>query len=190
MIQTFADYLKLKEQVIEEEGLKDFLTQHGLEDDWKTYKEKPKPIVAPPDQAKGWKLSPHEAMRDISKIVATAVDGTTKVNKFGIENIKFEVINTEHTSTGIKIDLEAQGTASARNGDHIKKQLEKVMAAAKAPLAEKGIHMEILYNKIDTNDSMEESNSDEPAIGLVRKIDFRVICTAIVNSTKHKKLDE
>lgn len=186
-MKTFNDYLK--EQVIEEEGLKDFLKDHGLEDDWKSYKGKPKPVVGPPDKAKGWQLSPHEAMRDISRIITSAVDGTTKVNKFGIENIKFEVINTEHTSTGIKIELEANGTASARNGDHIKKQLEKVMTAAKAPLAEKGIHMEILYNKIDTNDSMKEANFDEPAIGLVHKIDFRVICTAIVNSSRHKMKD-
>lgn len=185
-MKTFTDYLK-EHEVIEEEGLRDFLKDNGLEDDWKAYKNKPKPIVAPPEHAKGWKLSPHEAMRDIARIIKNAVDGTTKVNRFGIEDIKFEVINTEHTSTGIKIDLEAQGTASARNSDHIKKQLEKVAAAAKAPLAEKGIHIEFLYNKIDTNDSVEEASFDEPAIGLVRKIDFRIICTAIVNSSKHKQ---
>lgn len=187
-MKTFNDFLK--EQVIEEEGLRDFLKDNGLEDEWKEFKNKPKPITAPPENAKGWKLSGQEAMRDISRIVNDALGSTTKVNKFGIESIKFEVISTEHTSSGIKIDLEAQGTASARNGDHIKKQLEKVMATAKAPLAEKGIHMEFLYNKIDTNDAMEEANLDEPAIGLVRKIDFRIVCTAIINAAKHKHLED
>lgn len=183
-MKTFDDYLK--EQVVEEEGLRNFLKDNGLEDDWKAYKNKPKPIVAPPENAKGWQLSPNEAMRDISRIINDAINRTTKVNKFGIENIKFEVISTERISTGVKIDLEGQGTASARNSDHIKKQLEKLMNSAKTPLAEKGIHLEIMYNKIDTNDAMEEANFDKPAIGLVRKIDFRVICTAIVNSAKHK----
>lgn len=186
-MKTFQDYLK-EQHVIEEEGLKDFLKDHGLEDDWKSYKDKPKPITAPPENAKGWKLSPHEAMRDISKIIKDSIDGTTKINKFGISDIKFEVINSEDTSTGVKIDMEAQGVAHARNADHIKKQLEKVMANAKAPLADRGIRMEFLYNKIDTNDSVEEANFDEPAIGLVRKIDFRIICSAIVNSAKHKHL--
>ena len=188
MIKSFNDFLK--EQVLgEEEGYKDFLKNYGLDDEWKNYKNKPKPITAPPE-AKGWTLSPQEAMRDIARIVNNAIDSSTKVNKFGIEKITFEVINSENTSTGIKIDLEAQGTASARNSDHIKKQLEKLISNTKGPLSEKGIYLEFLYNKIDTNDSMKESNFDEPAVGLVRKIDFRIICIAIINSSKHKKTED
>jgi len=182
-MKTFQDYLTEHEA----EELNSFLKDNGLEDDWKSFKNKPKPITAPPAEAKGWKLDGDEAMRDINRIVKDVIDGTTKVNNFGIEDINFEVINTEETSTGIKINLEAQGSAHARNNNHIKKQLEKVMAAAKSPLAQKGIHMEIFYNRIDTNDSVEETNdNNEPAIGLVRKIDFRVTCTAIVNFNKHK----
>ena len=127
-----------------------------------------------------WKLNPAEIMRDINHIISNAVDNTAKINRFGIEDIKFEVVNTENVSTGIKLTIEAQGTTLARNPDHIKRQLEKLMLEVKQPLASKNIYMQMFYNNIDTNDSVEESY--DTAIGLTRKIDFRIMCVAISKS--------
>jgi hypothetical protein len=185
-MKTFNEFVK-DQHVLEEEGLRDFLKQHGLEDDWKAFKNKPKPIDVPREEPKGWDLSHDEAMRNINHIVKQCIDATPKVNKFGIHDIEFEIINKEQTVSGIKLDMEAKGTACARNDDHIKKQLEKLMAAAKKPLAERGIHMEVLYNKIDTSEAVEETNLDNPPIGLVRKYEFRVICVAMLNKKVHKQ---
>lgn len=185
-MKTFNEFVK-DQHVLEEEGLKDFLSQHGLEDDWKAYRNKPKPIDAPRAEPKGWDLSPDEAMRDLNHILKKCIDQMPKVNKFGIEDIEFEVINKETTVSGIKLDLEASGKTTARNDDHIKKQLEKLMDAAKKPLAECGIHMQCLYNKIDVSEAVEESAGDEgPPIGLVRKYNFKVICVAMMNKKAHK----
>lgn len=181
-MKTFNEFIK-DQQVLEEEGLKDFLKQHGLEDDWKSFRNKPKSIDIPSEEPKGWDLDDQEAMRDINHIVKSCVDGTAKVNKFGIDDIEFEVINKEITSSGLKLDMEAHGTAHARNGDHIKKYIERLMDAARKPLAAKGIHMEVLYNKIDTSEAIEET--DGP-VGLVRKLDFCVLCVAVVNKKAHK----
>jgi len=185
-MKTFNEFVK-SQQVLEEEGLKDFLSQHGLEDDWKAYRNKPKPIDCPRAEPKGWDLSPDEAMRDLNHTMRQCIDAQPKINKFGIEDMEFEVINKETTVSGIKLDLEAKGTTTARNDDHIKKQLEKLMNLAKKPLAAKGMHMEVLYNKIDTSEAVEESSGDEgPPVGLVRKYTFRVICVAMLNKKAHK----
>lgn len=182
-MKTFSEFV---EEQAQEEGLKDFLQQYGLEDDWSTYKNKPKPIDQPHPEAKGWKLSGSEAIRDLNSVMRSCIDSTPKVNKFGIEDIEFEVINTEETTSGIKIDLEAHGTATARSEEHVKHQLEKIMSAAKKPLAEHGLYVQVMYNKIDVSEAVEESHLDNPAIGLVRKYEFRVICVAMLDKTARK----
>ena len=118
-------------------------------------------------------------MRDINYIVKHCIDSTKKVNNFGINDINFEIVNSEETSRGMTIHLEAQGTTTARNADHIKAQLRQLMDTCKRPLAEKNIHMQCLYNQLDVAEAANE-NIDEPAVGLMRKYKFTVICAAVL----------
>ncbi len=172
-MKTFRNF------IVEQEGLNDFLGQHGLEDDWKEFRNRPKPIDAPPEHPKGWSAGGDEPLRNLNRIIKETIDTIPKVNNFGIDSMQFEKINEEKTSTGTLLNMEASGTTSARNKDHIKKQLAELLNHAKEKLSKENISLQILYNKLDISEAMEETSMDEPAIGLVRKWSFRVICAAV-----------
>jgi hypothetical protein len=178
-MKTFQYFLKEQQ-----EEIKNFLSQYGLEDDWKTFRNRSKEVIAPPEHPKGWKASEDEPLRELNRIINTIINSTQKVNRFGIESISFEKISEEKISTGVQLNLECSGITSARNISHIKKQLIDLIDKAKTPLAKYGISLQILYNKLDASEtSVKEATSmDEPAVGLVKKWSFRVICAAIIKS--------
>ncbi len=163
------------------ETFEDFLKQHNLQDKWANFT---KPSIATYAEPQGWSLNPDEAMRDINYIINHCIHNTPKVNRFGIVSIAFEPINQEQTRSGIRINLEINGIAIAKNQDHIKKQLDEIMTSARKPLFSKGIYLQILYNKMDTSESVEEN--DNSPLGLVHTYHFRVLCVAIINKELHK----
>lgn len=172
-MKTFQKFIK------ENEELQGFLSQYGLEDDWKKHQNKPKEIVAPPDQPKGWEANnDEELVRDLNRIANETLG--FKKNNFGIDEIKFEVINKEQVSTGMQFNLEGNGTTSARNTEHVKRQIADLANRLKNPLAEKGIYIEFLYNKLDVKEKTNEVTSmDDIPTGLVRKWTFSVIAAAV-----------
>lgn len=122
-----------------------------------------------------------EAMREIQIVMNKALGQTQKVNGFGIDDIKFDVINEEESETGIQINLEAHGSAVAKNEKHISRMLQKLVQMTREDLWKKKIFLEMMYHKIDVSETKNESeDDDDPNIGLKRTLYFTVICAAAV----------
>jgi hypothetical protein len=119
-----------------------------------------------------------ETLREIQIVVNEALNNTTKINGFGIDDIKFELINEESAETGLQLNLEAKGSAVAKNKEHINGMLQRLMKKTKEPLRKKKIFLEIMYHEIDVHENMYEDNT---AIGLKRTLYFNVIAAAIVS---------
>lgn len=181
-MKTFHNFLK-EEKDTDREELTSFIKDNGLEKQWKQYQNRPKPITAPPFAARGWELKNDEIMRDINTVFRNTINSSVKENRFGIDEIKFEIINNEKVSTGVQLNLEAEGIAFARNPDHIKRLLAQLNEASKKSLWQYGIKMEFLYNRLDVSEAQEEG--DVGPVGLVRKYSFRVICSAVANAQIH-----
>lgn len=118
-----------------------------------------------------------EAMREIQIIVNQSLSQTPKVNGFGINEVKFELINEERATQGLQLNLEVKGSAVAKNKDHINGMLQRLMSAAREPLWQKKIFLEIMYHNIDVQDNMHENNTP---IGLKGTLYFNTIAAAIV----------
>jgi hypothetical protein len=181
-MKTFHDFLKEEKDAGGEE-MASFIKDNNLEKQWKQYQNRPKPITAPPYESQGWELKNNEIMRDINAVFRSVINSSVKENRFGVEEIKFEIINDEKVSTGVQLNLEAEGVAFARNPDHIKRLLAQLNESAKKALWQHGIKMEFLYNRLDVSEAQEEG--DVGPVGLVRKYSFRVICSAVANTQIH-----
>jgi hypothetical protein len=130
--------------------------------------------VEPPSEAK-------EAMREIQIITNKEIGQTPKVNGFGINDIEFHVINQEESESGIQINLEATGSAVAKNEKHISRMLQKLVANTREDLWKKKIFLEMMYHKIDVSETkLESSDDDNPNIGLKKTLYFSIICAACV----------
>ena len=123
-----------------------------------------------------------EALREIQIIMNEAIGQTQKVNGFGINDIKFRVLNQEEAETGIQINLEASGSAVAKNEKHISRMLQKLVDSTREQLWKKKIFFEMMYHKIDVSETKidESDGEDDPNIGLKRTLYFTVICAACV----------
>jgi hypothetical protein len=184
-MKTFQSFLEDR-KVVEQSMFKDFIKQHGLQDYYKDFKTNhpSKQVVAPPDEAKGWELAGDEAVRTITGILKSCIEHMPKVNRFGIDDIYAEVISKQEVSNGTQMTLEVTGVAAARDEDHINAHLKKLMEVAKPQLAQKGIHAEVLYNRLDISQEVDEMAQDEPQVGLVHKYKFTVLMVAIVSGMK------
>lgn len=118
-----------------------------------------------------------EALREMQIVFNAALSRSFKVNGFGIDNIKFELINTEQTPHGIQMNLEARGEAVARNKEHLSRLLQKLVESAREPLWSKKIFLEMLYHEINTSEQKTE-NFDTP-LDSKSKMYYSVICAAI-----------
>src|SRR5581483_12399354 len=117
-----------------------------------------------------------ETMREIQIVMNKAIDNSQRVKGFGINDIKFEVINQEEGETGTQINLEAKGSAVAKNEQHLSRMLQKLVNSTREDLWKKNIFFEFHYHKIDISDTkMEETDID-----LKKSIYFTVICAACV----------
>lgn len=122
-----------------------------------------------------------EALREIQIVMNSAIGQTQKVNGFGIDDIKFNVINQEASESGIQINLEASGSAVAKNEKHISRMLQKLVSSTREDLWKKKIFLEMMYHKIDVSETQIESeDDDDPNIGLKRTLYYTVICAACV----------
>jgi len=118
-----------------------------------------------------------ETLREIQVVVNKALDDTKKVNGFGIDDIKFELINEERAETGLQLNLEAKGSAVAKNKEHINGMLQRLIKKTREPLMKKKIFLEMMYHEINAHENMYENNT---AMGLKRTLYFNVIAAAIV----------
>lgn len=121
-----------------------------------------------------------EALREIQIVMNKAIHDTQRDNGFGINDIKFEVINQEEGENGVQINMEAKGSAVARNEKHISRMLQKLVNQTREDLWKKDIFIEMMYHKIETSETKMESEEDEPNMGLKRTLYFTVICAACV----------
>lgn len=122
-----------------------------------------------------------EALREIQIVMNTAIGQTQKVNGFGINDIKFNVINQEESESGVQVNLEASGSAVAKNDKHISRMLQKLVNSTREDLWKKKIFLEMMYHKIDVGETQIESeDDDDPNIGLKRTLYYTVICAACV----------
>jgi hypothetical protein len=158
----------------------DYLKDRNLQDDWEGYR-KQSDEAGPAPEPKGWKSDPNEPVREIQQILAKAVDGTQKVNRMGVDDLKAEVVSTEDVSSGQQCRMEIQGTAHAKSVDHIKRLLDKVLATAGPMLKERGIYLYI-SGQVDANETeiKEDAAADDSPVGLVREYSFRVMATAVI----------
>ena len=97
-----------------------------------------------------------EAMREIQIVMNKVIDQTQRVNGFGINDIKFEVINQEEGETGTQINLEAHGSAIAKNEKHVSRLLQKLVGLTREDLWKKNIFLEMMYHKIETSETTLE----------------------------------
>jgi hypothetical protein len=122
-----------------------------------------------------------EALREIQIVMNETIGQTQRVNGFGIDSIKFQVLNQEETESGIQVNLEASGSAIAKNEKHISRMLQKLVEATREQLWKKKIFLEMMYHKIDVSETkIDESNDDDdnPNVDLKRTLYFTVICAA------------
>lgn len=148
-----------------------FSQVYKLVENFKKYLEIKESDMDSPSEAK-------EAMREIQIVMNDALNSTKKINGFGINDIKFAVINQEQAKHGIQINLEAKGSAVAKNKDHISRMLQKLVVKTREDLWRKKIFLEMMYHQIETSEV--ENESDNTAIGLKRTLYFTVICAACV----------
>ena len=122
-----------------------------------------------------------EAMREIQIIANKAIGQMPKTNGFGINNIEFHVINQEKAESGVQMNLEAMGSAVAKNEKHISRMLQKLVANTREDLWKKNIFLEMMYHKIDVSETkLESEDDDNPNIGLKKTLYFNIICAACV----------
>ncbi len=164
-MRNFRNFLK--------EDLNKFLDDYGLNDEWKAYQNQPKPVIGPPDESKGWHADTSEVMRELNYVMKKTIDGIRRTNEFGIQDISFDITNQEQMRSGVQLTLEVEGTATAKNLEHVKKLLYNLLNQTSPILKKKNIYLYILYNHLQT--VMEE---DSP-IGLIRKIKFRTMGAAV-----------
>jgi hypothetical protein len=165
----------------------DYLRDRNLADDWDSYsKQNDEP--GPAADAKGWAADPNEPVRELQQILAQAVDNTQKINKMGIDDIKSEVINSEQVSSGQLCRVELQGTVHAKDPEHIRRLLEKVVMTAEPMLAERGMYMQVLYNQMDINETDLDEDAEDTAIGLVRQYSFRVVAQVLCRNMQREKM--
>jgi len=125
--------------------------------------------------------STKEALREIQIVMNEAVGQTQKVNGFGINDIKFNVLNEEEGEAGVQINLEASGSAVAKNEKHISRMLQKLVESTREQLWKKRIFLEMMYHKIDVSETkIDEADDGETNVGLKRTLYFTVICAAAV----------
>jgi hypothetical protein len=108
-----------------------------------------------------------EAMREIQIVMNETLGHTRKPHKFGIDDIKFDLINYEQTSRGIQVNLEAHGSAYVRDKDHLSSLLQRLVQDSRKDLQKKDIFLEMMYHKIDMSAESQQ-------------VDFNVICAAII----------
>jgi hypothetical protein len=118
-----------------------------------------------------------EAMREIQIVINQSLSQIPKINGFGINDLKFDLITEERATQGLQMNLEAKGSAVAKNKEHINGMLQKLMATAREPLWQKKIFLEIMYHNIDVQENMHENNT---AIGLKGTLYFNTIAAAII----------
>lgn len=118
-----------------------------------------------------------EAMREIQIVINQSLSQTPRINGFGINDLKFDLINQERASQGLQLNLEAKGSAVAKNKEHINGMLQKLMNTAREPLWQKKIFLEIMYHNIDVQENMHENDT---AVGLKGTLYFNTIAAAIV----------
>jgi hypothetical protein len=111
-----------------------------------------------------------EAMRDIQIVFNTALGETLKTNGYGIDKLEFELINQEKAQHGIQLNLEAKGTANAKNKEHLSRMLQKLVEQTREPLWQKKVFLEMMYHEIHMNEVND----------LHAAVDFNVICAAII----------
>lgn len=122
-----------------------------------------------------------EAIREIQVVVNKTLDNSKKVNGFGINEMKFEIISQECAEAGIQINMEAKGSAIAKNEKHISRMLQHMVSESREDLWKKDIFLEVMYHQIETSESkLDEAEDDDSNVGLKRTLYFTVICAAIV----------
>jgi len=119
-----------------------------------------------------------EAMREIQIVINETLSQTPRVNGFGINEIKFELINEEKATQGTQLNLEAKGSAIAKNKDHINGMLQKLVQWTREPLWKKKIFLEIMYHEIDVRETANEN--EDIAMGLKHPLYFNVVSAALV----------
>jgi len=121
-----------------------------------------------------------EAIREIQVVINKTIDSSKKVNGFGIDEMKFKIINQECAKTGIQINIEAQGSAVAKNEKHISRMIQNIISNSREDLWKKDIFLEAMYHQIEVSETkLDEAEDDNSNIGLKRTLYFTVICAAI-----------
>lgn len=190
-MKTFQNFLT-ECKVIEESAIKDYLkglsTQHGANyiDDYKAYRKDQNKVTPPPEKPKGWGIGTDEAVGVVSQALKQACQHMERVNRFGIDDVNVEMTHKQETASGTQLKLNITGVAAAKDKDHIIVHLKKLIETAKPTLASKGIKLaEILYNRLQMLDGVDEVAQDEPAIGLIHKHQFSVpMVVIVVNEVK------
>lgn len=119
-----------------------------------------------------------EALREIQIVMNEAIGRTQRINGFGLNDIKFLVINQEQAEGGMQINLEAKGSAIAKNKEHVSHMLQKLLTDTREELWKKRIYMEMMYHKLEASEVATEA--DETPIGLKKTLYYTVICAAII----------
>ena len=108
-----------------------------------------------------------EAMREIQIVMNETLGHTLKPHRYGINDIKFDLINYEQTNRGVQVNLEAHGSAYVRDKDHLSSLLQRLVQDSRRDLAKKNIFLEMMYHQIDMSGDSQET-------------EFKVICAAIL----------
>lgn len=120
-----------------------------------------------------------ETLREIQIVMNRTLGKTIKINGFGINEIKLSVLKEESTQRGMQIDLQANGSAVAKNKAHIINMLQKLVQESREALWKKNIFFEILYHRVDVAEN-KIYEYDNPDIGLKRTLYFTAICAALL----------
>jgi hypothetical protein len=188
-MKTFQSFLT-ERRVEEQSMIRDYLKSRNMDGDYKAYRKEKNRVAPPPAEPQGWELKPDEAIHDISSILKSTLQQMPKENRFGIDDVNAKMINKQEVQSGTQLSLELSGVAAARDNEHIIGHLKKLMQYAKPQLAQKGIHVEVLYNQLQQTGQVDEMAQDEPAIGLVHKYKFTVKMVAVVTGMKKPAANE
>jgi hypothetical protein len=119
-----------------------------------------------------------EGMRELQLVINNTLWRTKKINGFGIDDIKFEIINQERANAGLQINLEGKGSAVVKNKDHLSRLLQRLVMDSRQELQSKNIFLEMMYHQIDLSDNVNE-NYNTP-LGLKSKKYFSVVCAMLI----------
>ncbi len=119
-----------------------------------------------------------EAMREIQIVMTETLGCTKKTNGFGINDIKFELINQQKSSKGLQLNLEARGSAIVKGKEHLSRLLQRLVSDSREDLWKKNIFFEMMYHKVDMSENKLEM--DETPLGLKNTVHFSVICAALI----------